>query len=55
MHKANIMKLGDGMFLKACREMAAKYPQGECCRRMLPVVVAGEFRGVGCFISEMVA
>ena len=28
-HKANIMKLGDGMFLKACRNMAAKYPQGE--------------------------
>jgi isocitrate dehydrogenase (NAD+) len=26
-HKANIMKLGDGLFLKCCREMAANYPE----------------------------
>jgi len=26
-HKANIMKLGDGLFLKSCREMAALYPR----------------------------
>ncbi|KAF8056351.1 IDH1 [Scenedesmus sp. PABB004] len=25
-HKANIMKKGDGMFLKACKEVAARYP-----------------------------
>jgi isocitrate dehydrogenase len=25
-HKANIMKLGDGMFLKACREVAPQFP-----------------------------
>ncbi|PNW70650.1 hypothetical protein CHLRE_17g728800v5 [Chlamydomonas reinhardtii] len=25
-HKANIMKLGDGMFLKACREVARNFP-----------------------------
>lgn len=25
-HKANIMKLGDGMFLKAVREVAQKFP-----------------------------
>ena len=25
-HKANIMKLVDGLFLKACREVANKYP-----------------------------
>lgn len=25
-HKANIMKICDGMFLEACREVAAKYP-----------------------------
>ncbi|PNJ09385.1 IDH3G isoform 4, partial [Pongo abelii] len=26
-HKANIMKLGDGLFLQCCREVAAHYPQ----------------------------
>uniref|UniRef100_A0A8I3WMQ1 Isocitrate dehydrogenase [NAD] subunit, mitochondrial n=1 Tax=Callithrix jacchus TaxID=9483 RepID=A0A8I3WMQ1_CALJA len=26
-HKANIMKLGDGLFLQCCREVAAGYPQ----------------------------
>src|SRR5262249_27010644 len=25
-HKANIMKLSDGLFLKCCREVAAQYP-----------------------------
>jgi len=25
-HKANIMKLGDGLFLRCCREMAQEYP-----------------------------
>eukprot|EP00753_Platysulcus_tardus_P002828 PLAT11937.1.p2 GENE.PLAT11937.1~~PLAT11937.1.p2 ORF type:complete len:372 (+),score=162.93 PLAT11937.1:365-1480(+) len=25
-HKANIMKMADGLFLKACRDVAAKYP-----------------------------
>ncbi len=25
-HKANIMKLGDGLFLRCCREVAARYP-----------------------------
>lgn len=25
-HKANIMKLVDGLFLEACREVAKKYP-----------------------------
>jgi isocitrate dehydrogenase (NAD+) len=25
-HKANIMKMSDGLFLKCCREVAAKYP-----------------------------
>ena len=28
-HKANIMKLADGLFLRCCREVAAKYPQIE--------------------------
>jgi isocitrate dehydrogenase (NAD+) len=28
-HKANIMKLADGLFLRCCREVAAKYPQLE--------------------------
>ncbi len=28
-HKANIMKLSDGLFLRCCREVAAKYPQIE--------------------------
>eukprot|EP00775_Hariotina_reticulata_P006917 gene6917-7135_t len=28
-HKANIMKKGDGMFLKACKEVAARYPNIE--------------------------
>ncbi len=26
-HKANIMKLGDGLFLKCCREVAKEYPE----------------------------
>lgn len=26
-HKANIMKMGDGLFLNCCREVAAKYPE----------------------------
>jgi isocitrate dehydrogenase (NAD+) len=26
-HKANIMKLADGLFLRCCREVAVKYPQ----------------------------
>lgn len=25
-HKANIMKLADGLFLESCREVARKYP-----------------------------
>ena len=29
MHKANIMKLGDGLFLKCCTEVAALYPNIE--------------------------
>lgn len=29
-HKANIQKYTDGLFLKVCREIAAKYPQIEC-------------------------
>ena len=28
-HKANIMKLGDGLFLNCCKEVAALYPQIE--------------------------
>jgi isocitrate dehydrogenase (NAD+) len=28
-HKANIMKLSDGLFLRCCREVAARYPQIE--------------------------
>ena len=28
-HKANIMKLADGLFLRCCREVAMKYPQLE--------------------------
>jgi len=28
-HKANIMKLGDGLFLKSCKEVAEKYPNIE--------------------------
>ncbi|XP_057605101.1 isocitrate dehydrogenase [NAD] subunit gamma, mitochondrial-like [Hippopotamus amphibius kiboko] len=26
-HKANIMKLGDGLFLQCCREVASRYPE----------------------------
>lgn len=28
-HKANIMKLGDGLFLKICREVAKQFPHIE--------------------------
>ncbi|EYB82599.1 hypothetical protein Y032_0355g3316 [Ancylostoma ceylanicum] len=28
-HKANIMKLGDGLFLKTCQEVASQYPKIE--------------------------
>ncbi|XP_071097548.1 isocitrate dehydrogenase [NAD] subunit beta, mitochondrial-like [Haliotis cracherodii] len=42
-HKANIMKLGDGLFLKCCEEVAALYPKIEfetmiidnCCMQMV--------------------
>ena len=27
MHKANIMKVGDGLFLKCCQEVAELYPE----------------------------
>ena len=26
MHKANIMKLGDGLFLETCKQVAKEYP-----------------------------
>ena len=26
-HKANVLKIGDGMFIDACREVAARYPE----------------------------
>ena len=29
MHKANIMKLGDGLFLQSCQEIAKLYPNIE--------------------------
>ena len=28
-HKANIMKLGDGLFMRCCREVAARFPHIE--------------------------
>ncbi|XP_043720015.1 isocitrate dehydrogenase [NAD] regulatory subunit 1, mitochondrial-like [Telopea speciosissima] len=42
-HKANIMKLADGLFLESCREVAAKYPEIEyteiivdnCCMQLV--------------------
>ncbi|XP_046543376.1 LOW QUALITY PROTEIN: isocitrate dehydrogenase [NAD] subunit beta, mitochondrial-like [Haliotis rubra] len=42
-HKANIMKLGDGLFLKCCEEVAALYPKiqfetmiiDNCCMQMV--------------------
>uniref|UniRef100_A0A453C7M4 Isopropylmalate dehydrogenase-like domain-containing protein n=1 Tax=Aegilops tauschii subsp. strangulata TaxID=200361 RepID=A0A453C7M4_AEGTS len=42
-HKANIMKLADGLFLESCREIAAKYPSIEyneiivdnCCMQLV--------------------
>ncbi|GAB1602301.1 isocitrate dehydrogenase [NAD] subunit beta, mitochondrial-like [Argonauta hians] len=42
-HKANIMKLGDGLFLQCCREVAAMYPNIEldtmivdnCCMQLV--------------------
>lgn len=42
-HKANIMKLSDGLFLESCREVAAKYPGIEyneiivdnCCMQLV--------------------
>lgn len=42
-HKANIMKLGDGLFLKTCREVAESYPEIEfvdmivdnCCMQIV--------------------
>ncbi|XP_071815746.1 isocitrate dehydrogenase [NAD] subunit gamma, mitochondrial-like isoform X2 [Apostichopus japonicus] len=42
-HKANIMKLGDGLFLNTCREVAASYPEIEfvdmivdnCCMQIV--------------------
>ncbi|XP_030828149.1 isocitrate dehydrogenase [NAD] subunit gamma, mitochondrial isoform X2 [Strongylocentrotus purpuratus] len=42
-HKANIMKLGDGLFLNSCRAVAARYPEIEfndlivdnCCMQLV--------------------
>ncbi|XP_072176725.1 isocitrate dehydrogenase [NAD] subunit gamma, mitochondrial-like isoform X2 [Diadema setosum] len=42
-HKANIMKLGDGLFLQSCRDVAAEYPEIEfndlivdnCCMQLV--------------------
>jgi isocitrate dehydrogenase (NAD+) len=42
-HKANIMKLSDGLFLKCCREVATQYPEiqynelivDNCCMQMV--------------------
>lgn len=42
-HKANIMKLADGLFLESCREIAAKYPEiqyeeiivDNCCMQLV--------------------
>lgn len=42
-HKANIMKLADGLFLESCREVAAKYPEiqyeeiivDNCCMQLV--------------------
>ena len=36
-HKANIMKVGDGLFLKCCQEVAELYPEvfDDCDRLML--------------------
>ncbi|NP_001312682.1 isocitrate dehydrogenase [NAD] regulatory subunit 1, mitochondrial-like precursor [Nicotiana tabacum] len=42
-HKANIMKLADGLFLKSCREVASKYPEiqyeeiivDNCCMQLV--------------------
>jgi len=42
-HKANIMKLADGLFLESCREVAKKYPSikyteiivDNCCMQLV--------------------
>ena len=42
-HKANIMKLADGLFLESCREVATKYPSinyneiivDNCCMQLV--------------------
>lgn len=42
-HKANIMKLADGLFLESCREIATKYPSikyneiivDNCCMQLV--------------------
>lgn len=42
-HKVNIMKLADGLFLESCREVAAKYPEiqyeeiivDNCCMQLV--------------------
>ncbi|CAG0899385.1 unnamed protein product [Cyprideis torosa] len=38
-HKANIMKLGDGLFLESCREVAKLYPRIEYAEERLDRVV----------------
>uniref|UniRef100_T1GFT0 isocitrate dehydrogenase (NAD(+)) n=1 Tax=Megaselia scalaris TaxID=36166 RepID=T1GFT0_MEGSC len=37
-HKANIMRMSDGLFLRCCREMAAKYPEVKFEERYLDTV-----------------
>lgn len=42
-HKANIMKLGDGLFLKSCQEIAKMYPRYVnffiiCLKKLLKII-----------------
>ena len=48
-HKANIMRMSDGLFLKCCRNLAAEYPDVKfeemfldtCCLKMVQVRIRG--------------
>ena len=47
-HKANIMKMADGLFIKCCREVRAT--QGPAASRILTALLL-QVKGVLCFYS----
>ncbi|KAL7751156.1 NAD-dependent isocitrate dehydrogenase [Sorochytrium milnesiophthora] len=52
-HKANIMKLADGMFLQTCREVAQEYPDIKFTEMMLDAVCLSIVRNPEAYHSQV--